>query len=211
MLKIWGRDNSVNVEKVLWVCEELQLPYERIDAGGQFGIVNTPEYRMLNPNGLVPTVETDGMVMWESNAIVRYLSARHSAGDLWPENPAARFEADRWMDWMGTTFWPAFRDLFWNVVRTPIEKRDEAAMRRSHARSAEVLAYLDRHLANRAHVAGERFTMGDIPMGCALWRWNALPLETLNLERPAYAALKRWTDVLSNRPCYRKIVMKPLT
>lgn len=211
MLKIWGRDNSVNVEKVLWVCEELHLPYERIDAGGQFGIVDTPEYRALNPNGLIPTVEVDGMVMWESNAIVRYLAAKHSAGNLWPSDAVVRFEADRWMDWMGTTFWPAFRDLFWNLIRTPADQRDTAAIKRSHARSTEVLGYLDAHLSTHGYVSGDSFTMGDIPMGCAVWRWVSLPLVDLELNRPEYPALARWFEALSQRPCYRKIVMKPLT
>ena len=112
MLKIWGRNNSVNVEKVLWACEEMEIEYERLDAGGQFGIVDTPEYRALNPNGLVPTVEVDGLVLWESNAIVRYLAAKHSRGDLWPNDLAIRVDGDRWMDWMNATFWPGFRDLF---------------------------------------------------------------------------------------------------
>ena len=106
MLKIWGRKNSVNVEKVIWVCDELELPYERVDAGGPFGIVDTADYRAMNPNGLVPTVEVDGMVLWESHAILRYLAAKHSAGDLWPEDPAVRVDADRWMDWASTMFWP---------------------------------------------------------------------------------------------------------
>ena len=206
MLKIWGRDNSVNVEKVLWACEELGLPYDRVDAGGQFGIVDTPQYRAMNPNGLVPTVEVDGLVLWESNAIVRYLAARHSAGNLWPDDPAIRVEADRWMDWSATMFWPAFRDLFWNLVRTPQDQRDAAAIDRSHARSAELLGYLDRHLTNRAHIAGDSFTMGDIPMGCAVWRWMSLPI-----ARPEYPALKRWFETLGERPRYRKVVMKPLT
>jgi glutathione S-transferase len=204
-MKIWGRQNSVNVEKVLWVCEELRLPYERVDAGGQFGIVDTPGYRSLNPNGLVPTVEVDGLVMWESNAIVRYLCAQHSEGDLWPLDPAVRFEADRWMDWSATMFWPAFRPLFWNLVRTPAEQRDHEAIKRSHARSAEILGWLDKHLSVHDHIAGERFTMGDIPMGCAVWRWMNLPV-----EHPDYPGLKRWLGKLTSRPAYREMVMKPL-
>ena len=125
MLKIWGRNNSVNVQKVLWCCEEMGLQYERIDAGGSFGVVNTPQYRELNPNGLVPTIEDDGFVLWESNAIVRYLAAKHSAGKLWPEDLKIRAEADKWMDWQNTTFWPTFRPLFWNLVRTPVDQRDD--------------------------------------------------------------------------------------
>jgi len=206
MLKIWGRANSVNVEKVLWTCEELRVPYQRVDAGGPFGVVDTPQYRALNPNGLVPTVEVDGLVLWESNAIVRYLAAKHSAGDLWPDDLAVRVEADRWMDWSSTTFWPAFRDLFWNLVRTPQDQRDPVAIERSQARSAELLGYLDAHLVNRAHIAGDRFTVGDVPMGCAVWRWMSLPI-----ERPDYPSLKRWIEQLRERPCYRKVVMKPLS
>jgi glutathione S-transferase len=206
MLKIWGRDNSVNVEKVLWTCEELNIPYQRVDAGGQFGIVDSPEYRALNPNGLVPTVEVDGLVLWESNSVVRYLTAKHSAGELWPEDLAVRADADRWMDWMNSVFWPACRPLFWNLVRTPPEQRDHAGIEHSLAQSAEVLGYLDAHLSQRDYVAGDRFTMGDIPMGCAIWRWMSLPI-----ERPQHAALKNWFDGLCQRPGYQKVVMKPLT
>ncbi len=124
MLKIWGRNNSVNVQKVLWCCEELGLKYERLDAGGSFGVVNTPQYRALNPNGLVPTIEDGPFVLWESNAIVRYLTAKHSSGKLWPEDHKVRAEADKWMDWQNSMFWPVFRPLFWNVVRTPADERD---------------------------------------------------------------------------------------
>ncbi len=206
MLKIWGRDNSVNVQKVLWTCAELALKYERIDAGGPFGVVNTPQYRNLNPNGLVPTLEDDGFVLWESNAIVRYLCAGHGAGRLWPEDLKVRAEADRWMDWMGTTFWPAFRPLFWNLVRTPVDQRDPKAMDESLQRTAEILGYLDAHLKTRPYIAGETLTMGDVPMGCAIWRWMALPI-----ERPAQLHLKRWFGLLSQRPAYQSAVMLPLT
>lgn len=206
MLKIWGRNNSVNVQKVLWCCEELGLKYERIDAGGQFGVVNTPQYRAINPNGLVPTLEDGPFVLWESNVIVRYLAAKHSAGKLWPEDLKIRAEADKWMDWQGTTFWPAFRPLFWNLVRTPVDQRDEKAMEESRLRTAEVLGYLDAHLKNRGYVAGDDLTMGDIPMGCAVWRWYGL-----KIEGPELPSLQRWFDNLRQRPAYSGIVMLPLT
>jgi len=206
MLRIWGRDNSVNVQKALWVCEEMQLPYERVDAGGTFGVVNTPQYRNLNPNGLVPTIEDDGFVLWESNAIVRYLAARHSAGKLWPEDLRVRAEADKWMDWQAGTFWPTFRPLFWNLVRTPVDQRDEKAMEESRLRTAEILGYLDAHLKGRPFVAGETFTMGDIPMGCAFWRWMSIAI-----KRPDQPNLKRWFDSLGQRPAYKKVVMLPIT
>ncbi len=206
MLKIWGRDNSLNVKKALWCCEELGLPYQRIDAGLSFGVVNTPQYRALNPNGLVPTLEDGPFVLWESNAIVRYLSAKHSAGKLWPNDLKVRAEADRWMDWQISTFWPTFRDLFWNLVRTPVEQRDQKAIEESHLKTAEILAYLDAHLKNRVYVAGGEFSMGDIPMGCAIWRWMSLPI-----ERPVLANVQRWFDTLRGRAAYEKVVMLPIS
>ena len=206
MLRIWGRNNSVNVQKALWCCEEIGLGYERLDAGGEFGVVNTPQYRNLNPNGLVPTIEDDGFVLWESNAIVRYLAAKHSAGKLWPTDANIRAEADKWMDWQNTTFWPTFRPLFWNLVRTPVDQRDDKAMEESRLNTIEILGYLDAHLKSRSHVAGQSFTMGDIPIGCAIWRWMELPI-----ERPELPNLKRWFDTLAGRPAYQKTVMQPLT
>lgn len=206
MLKIWGRDNSVNVQKVLWCCEEMGVKYERIDAGGQFGVVNTPQYRALNPNGLVPTVEDGPFVLWESNSIVRYLTAKHSPGKLWPEDLKTRAVADKWMDFMLTTFWPAFRPLFWSLVRTPVDQRDPQAMEESRLKSAEVLGYLDAHLKNRTYIAGDDLTMGDIPMGCGVWRWYGL-----QFERPELPNLQRWFDNLRQRPAYQNVVLLPLT
>jgi glutathione S-transferase len=206
MLKIWGRNNSVNVQKVLWCCEEMGVKYERIDAGGQFGVVNTPQYRALNPNGLVPTVEDGPFVLWESNSIVRYLAAKHSPGKLWPEDLKTRAVADKWMDFMLTTFWAAFRPLFWNLVRTPIDQRDPQAMEESRLKTAEVLGYLDAHLKNRAYIAGDDLTMGDIPMGCGVWRWYGL-----QFERPELPNLQRWFDDLRERPAYQGVVLLPLT
>lgn len=206
MLKIWGRNNSVNVQKVLWVCEEIGLPYERIDAGGQFGEVNTPQYRNLNPNGLVPTIEDESFVLWESNAIVRYLAAKHSAGKLWPDDLKVRAEADKWMDWMNSMFWPSFRPLFWNLVRTPVDERDQPAMNESLQRTGEILGYLDAHLKSHTYIAGKVLTVGDIPMGCAIWRWMALPI-----ERPAHPNLRRWFELLTQRPVYKTVVMLPVT
>jgi glutathione S-transferase len=206
MLSIWGRNNSVNVQKPLWCCEEMGVQYERVDAGGTFGVVNTPQYRNLNPNGLVPTIEDDGFVLWESNAIVRYLAAKHGAGKLWPEDLKVRAEADKWMDWQNTMFWPTFRPLFWNLVRTPADQRDESAIEDSRIKTAEILEYLDAHLKNRAYVAGDALTMGDIPMGCAIQRWMTLPI-----DHPEMPNLERWYDALAARPAYKKVVMLPLT
>ena len=165
MLKIWGRANSVNVRKVLWCCDELSVPFERVDAGMQFGVVNTPEYRKLNPNGLVPTIEEGGFVLWESHAIVRYLSAKHGAGALWPEDLRVRADADRWMDWAGVMFAAAFRPVFWGLVRTPAEQRDMKAIGEGAKKCGELAGYVDAALAGRRFVAGEQLTMGDMRFG----------------------------------------------
>src|SRR5712671_913307 len=157
MLKLWGRINSINVQKVLWALAELKVPYERTDAGLQFGVVNEPFYRRMNPNGRVPTIEDDGLVLWESNAIVRYLAAKHSAGSLWPEDLKVRADADRWMDWKQTTFWPAIRVLFLGLMRTPPEKRDPRALEESRLKTAAVLGILDAHLETREYLAGDAF------------------------------------------------------
>lgn len=206
MLVIWGRNNSVNVQKVLWCCEEMALEYERIDAGGSFGIVNTPAYRNLNPNGLVPTIDDEGFVLWESHAIVRYLAARHGAGSLWPQDPRARAEADRWMDWTQTTFWPAIRTLFLGLIRVAPEQRDARALEESRLKTAEALAAVESRLKTTSYLGGETLTMGDIVLGCGIWRWMALPI-----ERPPLPSVQRWFESLTRRPAYQKVVMLPLT
>lgn len=206
MLKIWGRKNSINVQKVLWCCGEIGLKYDRVDAGMQFGVVNTPEYRKLNPNGLVPTIEDDGFVLWESHAIVRYLARRHSRGKLWPENDKACADADRWMDWYSTTVWPNMRTVFWNLVRVPPEKRDMAAVEEARKKLAESFAIADAQLAGNTYLAGKEFTMGDIPMGVAAYRWFNLPI-----ERPAHRNMERWYQRICERPAYKEHCMLPLT
>src|SRR5258706_3805330 len=128
MLKLWGRINSINVQKVLWALAELKVPYERSDAGLQFGVVNEPFYRRMNPNGLVPTIEDDGFVLWESNAIVRYLAAKHDAGGLWPTDLKVRADSDRWMDWINGVPGGPMSVMLFGYYRTVVEKRDPAAL-----------------------------------------------------------------------------------
>ncbi|MCG6875699.1 MAG: glutathione S-transferase [Betaproteobacteria bacterium] len=206
MLKIWGRTNSVNVKKALWCAEELGLAYERIEAGREHGVVDTPEYRELNPNGLVPTIEDDGFVLWESHAIVRYLSAKHGAGALWPDDIRMRADADRWMDWTGTRLNPTMRTAFWGLVRTPLAERDAKAIAESVVRSGELLVMVDAVLASRPYIAGEHFTMGDIPLGCHVYNWMML-----RIERRPLAHLEAWYERLTKRPAFQKAVMRPLS
>lgn len=205
MLSIWGNPDSVNVQKVLWCCEELGLDYRRIDAGRHFGVVDTPGFRTLNPNGLVPTIDDDGFVLWESNAIVRYLAAKHAPGTLWPTDVRARADADRWMDWANSTLWPTLLPLFRAFLRTPAARRDAGAIEIARLECVAALRIFDAQLASTAYVGGATFTMGDIATGCAAWRWMALPV-----ERPPLVHLQRWFDLLAARAAYRKIVMQPL-
>ncbi|HUG79957.1 MAG TPA: glutathione S-transferase [Burkholderiales bacterium] len=205
MLKIWGRTNSVNVKKALWAMEELGLKYQRVDAGMQFGVVKTPGYLKMNPNALVPTIDDDGFVLWESHAIVRYLAAKHGAGTLWPTDLKRRADVDRWMDW-AFTFLAAFRPVFWGLIRTPPESRDTNAIQEAQHRCAELLAIPDAALAGRAYLGGAAFTMGDIPLGCHVQLWMRLPI-----ERPAHPNLKAWFDRLCTRPAFKKIVDLPLS
>ena len=206
MLRIWGRVNSVNVKKALWVVEELGLKYERIDAGMQFGLTRTPEYRRMNPNSLVPTVEDDGFVLWESHTIVRYLAAKHAAGTLWPTDPRVRADAERWMDW-AFTLQNAMRDVFWGLIRTPLEKRDAKAIEAGAKRSAELLgSVLEPALAGKDYLTGMSFTMGEIPLGCEVQRWMRVPI-----ERPRLPNVEAWFERLRARPAFLKIVDVPLT
>lgn len=206
MLKIWGRTNSTNVKKALWAAEELGLAYERIEAGGVHGVVDTPEYRALNPNGLVPAIEDDGLVLWESNTIVRYLAAKHDDGGLYPSDPAGRAVAEKWMDWATSSVAGPFRDVFWNMVRTPPEKRDMAAVERGIERLSGLFAMPDAALADAPYLGGDRFTVGDIPLGCFAYAWFEMPI-----TRPDLPNLEAWYRRLAERPAYRAAVMIPLT
>ena len=206
MLRIWGRTNSLNVQKVMWAVAELGLEHERIDAGGAFGRLDTAEYGRLNPNRWVPTVVDGDLVVWESNACVRYLAARYGEGSLWPVDPGVRARGDMWMDWTSTTVGPDLGVPFWQLVRTPAEKRDLPAVAAAAQRLGPVWSRLDAHLADRRFVAGDRLSMGDIPAGVAFWRYR-----NLAIERPPLPNLQRWSAELETRLAYQTHVMLPLT
>ena len=191
--------------KPLWVADELGLEYEQVDIGGAFGGNDQPEYLAKNPNGLVPTLEDDGFVLWESNSITRYLCAKYALGVLYPEDLQERAEAEKWMDWKLTTVIPAMTPIFWGLVRTPEGKRDHGAIQAAIERSFRVWGILDAHLAGRRYVAGERFTMGDIPLGPQIHRWMML-VE----DRPSLPHLEAWYTRLTERPAFRKHCMIPL-
>ena len=203
MLTIWGRLNSHNVKKVVWLAEEMGLAYDRRDVGGQFGM--DAAYRALNPNALIPTIEDDGFVLWESNSILRYLAATRGGEAFYPVNPQARASIERWMDW-GFTWADAIRPIFFQMVRTAPEARDTALIERSVARAAGLSAILDDVLARQEWLSGGSFGIGDIPVAAYANTWFQLPV-----ERPSRPNLERWYAALRERAPFRDVVMIPLS
>ncbi len=204
MLKVWGRRNSLNVQKVLWLIGELQLPHEHIPAGGDFGGLDDPGFRAMNPHGLVPVVQDGGAMIWESHAILRHLAEAHGAERFWP-SLTERSRILPWMDWAQTSFQPSFSNgLFWGYYRTPPEQQDWASIRKHIAVCDHELSVLDRVLETRRFVAGDEFTLADVPIGTCMFRYLSLDLP----RRPA-PHVERWRLELQARPAYREHVMLP--
>jgi glutathione S-transferase len=208
MLKIWGRKNSINVQKAMWAVGELGLEHERIDIGGPFGKNKEPPYLALNPNGLVPTLEEDdGFILWESHSIVRYLANKDGSGTLEPADPKARALASQWMDWQLSVCAPAIHAMFWGLIRTPPEKRDHAAIATSQQNTTAAMKILDAQLVKTAYVAGDKFSMGDIPVGLIAFRFRQLVP-----DRPPLPNLERWFGAIEKREAFRQHVSAvPLT
>jgi glutathione S-transferase len=205
MLKVWGRRSSANVQKVLWLVGELDLPHEHVPAGGEFGGLDTPAFRAMNPHGKVPAIADGETVVWESHAILRYLAATHGADRFWPADPAVRAPVDGWMDWSQTALQPTFLGgVFWGGYRTPKDQRDETAVARAVEQTAHCLTLVDNQLADQPFVVGEVLSLADIAIGTHLYRYFAL-----DIERPALPRLQAWYDRLRGRPVYRQHVMVP--
>jgi glutathione S-transferase len=206
MLTIWGRANSINVMKVLWICTELGLAYERRDAGLQYGVVDTPEYGAMNPNRRVPTLSDGDFVLWESNTIVRYLAARERRFDLLPETARGRADVERWMDWATSTLAIPMTPVFWQLIRTPAERRDHAVLDRSRSDAARCFAILEAQLAGRAYICGDLLTAADIAVAPFVHRWFALPVE--HGETPT---LRGYYQRLLGRPGFLAHCAQPLS
>jgi glutathione S-transferase len=202
MLRIWGRKNSANVQKVMWGIGELALAHERIDIAGAFGKNREPAYLALNPNGLVPTLEDGDLLVWEANTILRYLAGLHGKGTLEPADPKARARASQWMDWQLSVLGPAIHETFWGLVRTPPEKRNLPAIEASKAKTTAAIKILDAQLAKTAYVAGDAFSMGDIPVGIFGYRFHELVP-----ERPALLNFERWYAAISARAAFRDHIL----
>jgi len=207
-LRIWGRANSVNVQKVLWCLRELDLAYERIDAGMAFGRNHEPDYLAMNPNGRVPTLVDGDFVLWESNSIMRYLVLAYAPeSPIYPDAPKRRAGVDRWLDWTLSTLQPVDRPVFWALVRTPVEQRDMAAIQKDVDAEAVVWRIVEAQLASRRFIEGDRFTIADIALGAFARRW----LGVEGVTKPKLPNLDRWFAQFAARPGFTQFVAPPMT
>lgn len=208
MLKIWGRNTSSNVQKVLWALGEMQLPFDRIDVGGAFGKTKEAAYLAMNPNSLVPTLEEeDGFTLWESNSIIRYLAAKHANRTLEPADLRTRALAHKWMDWQLSVMAPAITPVFWGLIRTPPEQRDAKAIATGKEKTIAAALIMDAQLGKTAYLAGDEFSYGDIPVGIMIYRYvQLIP------ERPATPNLDRWYAAISSRAAFKaQVAVVPLS
>jgi glutathione S-transferase len=204
MIRIWGRASAFNLQKAYWALLETGQPYQRLDAGGDFGGLDSPDFLARNPNGRIPVIDDNGFVLWESQAIVRYLAEQHAPA-LVPNDVHGRALASQWMDWAQTILLPAALDLFWGGVRMPKEKQDGAFVARALKRTTSALTLLDKELSTHAYLVGDSFSLADIPAGTCLYRF----FEMDGIERPELPHVSAWYARLSDRPAYQQAVMVP--
>lgn len=200
-ITLWGRRNSANVQKVSWLLAELEMRYEHIPVGGLHGGLDTPEYLALNPNAKVPTLRDGELVLWESHAIVRYLSATYASGLLWPVEPHDRALVDQWTDWVATTYQPAWVGVFWDLVRTPPAQQNAEAIRKGVAETVRLQRMMDSRLAEVPYLAGEELTYADIVAGVSLYRWFTMPV-----DRPSLPHFEAWHERLRARKAFQEAV-----
>jgi glutathione S-transferase len=207
-LTIWGRANSVNVQKVLWCLRELDIAYHRIDAGMAFGKNDEPDYLAMNPNGRVPTLVDGDFILWESNSVMRYLVLAYGQGSpIYPQAAKARASVDRWLDWTLSTLQPVDRPVFWALVRTSVEKRDMVAIQKDADAEAVQWRIVDAQLATRRSIEGDDFTIADIALGAYARRWFGVE----GIRKPQLGHLERWFAQFASRPGFQQFVAPPMS
>ncbi len=203
MLKIWGRRNSQNVQKAMWLIGELGLAHERVDVGGKFGGLETDEFRAMNPHGRIPVIKDGDTVVWESQAVLRYLAATYSVGRFWPESPAGRAPIDGWMDWSQSTLQPAFLNgIFQGYFRTPEAQRNWPAINRAVENCGHLMLLLERQLENKMFLLGDELTLADIPIACNFYRYFEI-----DVPKPELPNVTAYYERLKARPAYAEHVM----
>ncbi len=195
-LRILGRASSINVRKVLWTCREIGIDYRREDFGAGFASTTTPEFLGMNPNGLVPVIEDEAGVLWESNTICRYLAAKHGRTDLLPATPRERARVEQWMDWGATDLNTSWRYAFIALIWRDPAFQDARQVAASIDRWNAAMGILARHLRQAgAFMTGDTFTLADVVIGLAVNRWLMTPI-----ERPDYPAVAAYYEQLKKRP-----------
>jgi glutathione S-transferase len=206
MITIWGRKTSANVQKVLWLCDEIGVKFERKDVGGPFGGLDTPEFRTLNPNQVIPVIQDQGVVVWESHAVMRYLATKYAPEKLYPTEPKARSQVERWLDWHLGTLSPAITPVFISLYRTPEAERNADVLARQVAVLTKTLVSLDSQMAGRPYLAGDDLTIADFAFGNSIWRWLAFPI-----ARPELPNVQAWQARVATRPAYQMHVAQPVS
>jgi glutathione S-transferase len=205
VLKVYGRKSSFNLQKVMWLVGELGIAHQHIELGGSFGGLDDPSFLAMNPHGRVPTIDDEGTIVWESQAILRYLAAKHGGTAWWEVDPARRAQVDQWMDWSQCTLQPDFlTGVFWGFYRTPETQRDMAVVNTKIARTAADMIHVERLLAGRPYLLGGTLSLADITIGTHLYRYF-----NVDISRPALPNVERWYETLQTRPAYREHVMVP--
>jgi glutathione S-transferase len=198
MLRILGRVSSINVRKVLWTCHEIGLSYDREDWGSGFRPTAAPEFLEMNPNGLVPVIQDEEVVLWESNTICRYLAGKHGNTDLLPTTPRKQALVEQWMDWQATELNSAWRYPFLALVRRDPHYRDQEQIETGKREWNKKIGILEKQLlSTAAFIAGDVFTLADIVVGLSVNRWLKTPL-----ERPDYPAVISYYEMLRRRPAF---------
>ncbi|CDO59867.1 Uncharacterized glutathione S-transferase-like protein [Candidatus Phaeomarinobacter ectocarpi] len=204
MLTVWGRRNSQNVQKVMWLIGELGLEHTHIDAGSTFGGLDTPDFLARNPHGKIPVIEDENGAVWESHAILRYLAAQHDGDTWWPADPYKRSVQDRWIEWATTTLQVSLLEIFWAYYRTPEDKRNAAFLKGAFKRCHAGFTALNAHLEGTPYIAGDSLTLADMPAGATLFRYLTMPI-----DRPSLPHVEALYARLSEREAYRTHVMVP--
>jgi glutathione S-transferase len=210
MLKLWGRPTSGRTQKVLWTLAEIDLPFDLILASGEmgpggsvakgnkpFGLVDTPQYRAMNPNGRVPTIDDDGFVLWESNSIVRYLAMQYAPDLLYGNDIRTFASASRWLDWENNELLPPQHDMVMHLIRLPEEQRDAQKLEKARLAFVKRLAIMETELGRTRYMCGERFTYGDIAVGLRVHRWRLFQLAC-----PPFPNIDRWYKEITSRPAF---------
>ncbi|UXM94050.1 glutathione binding-like protein [Bartonella sp. HY329] len=206
MLKIWGRNNSINVKKVLWIAEELGLNYENIEVGGKFGGLDTPKFLTLNPNAMIPVIDDDGFILWESNTIVRYIAAQYGRDSFWIDDPKQQCAAEKWMDWASEELFPLFKVILFNSVRLAPEKRDAHILADAIDDFENKLSIIENELSLNLWLSGKNFGVADIIVGTFIYYYYEI-----NIKRyKDFPKISNWYQRLKKRPSYVKIIMVPI-